>query len=165
MKRLAAILILQYLTGCATVTHGRFQKIPVTSEPSGADIELAQCGAGRGGSARTPAIVSVRRNADGCTITLHKDGYESAHIVLRRDRSRALYANALPAIVLGAATGLVAAIPFVLGDSQGAHDAADASFKIGFAAGAAAPFLVDSKTGAAYRQFPDSVHVALHPAP
>ena len=57
MKAVLAILILWslfLLNACATVAHGKFQEVPVLSNPAGAEV-LADCGKGAQSAGQTPS--------------------------------------------------------------------------------------------------------------
>lgn len=99
--------LLVALSSCATVAHGRFQQVPVASQPSGATI-YADCGKGPKDVGVTPMVVKLPRKADRCIITLKKEGYEEASTILRRHLSGWLWGNLLlgDGVLLGAAIDL-----------------------------------------------------------
>jgi hypothetical protein len=102
MKKPLAILI-TLLTGCASVVNHTTQQIPVGSEPSGAAVRV-DCGDVRNDpSLVTPAVVTVQRKADHCTIALEKRGYEPAEIKLAKSMSGWYFGN----IFLGGFIGLI----------------------------------------------------------
>ena len=95
------------LSGCATVAHGRFQQVPVVSNPPGAAVEV-DCGQGPVVAGETPVVVKVRRKAEFCAITLTRDGYRPATVTLARRWSGWIWGNLLldDAFVVGAAIDL-----------------------------------------------------------
>ena len=82
------------LSGCATVAHGRFQQIPVVSDPAGAQVAL-DCGRGAKDAGVTPVVVKVRRNAEACAITLTHEGYRPTTVTLSRHWSGWVWGNLL----------------------------------------------------------------------
>ena len=78
--------------GCASIAHGRFQQVPVTSSPAGADV-TADCGRGAKEAGQTPVVVKVSRKADRCIITVQKDGYSEESVVLKRHVSGWVWGN------------------------------------------------------------------------
>jgi hypothetical protein len=59
-------------SSCATVLQGRPDKIPVASDPPGAEVLLNGAVVGR-----TPMTLAVPHSAD-CYIEVRKDGYQSS---------------------------------------------------------------------------------------
>jgi hypothetical protein len=95
------------LTGCATVAHGRFQQVPIKSNPSGAAVQL-DCGNGPVAAGETPAVVKMPRRAQVCLVTLTHDGYEPTTITFARHWSGWVWGNLLLGdwFLAGAATDL-----------------------------------------------------------
>jgi len=71
------------LSGCATVVHGRTQRLTVVTIPAGAHISIA--GMERGIS---PAVVSVHRKDVGQVMKIAAPGYETEEIVMQRHISK-----------------------------------------------------------------------------
>jgi hypothetical protein len=95
MKALLAIVILSslfLLNACATVAHGKFQEVPVLSNPAGAEV-LADCGKGAESKGQTPVVVKLDRKADRCVITLKKDGYDDSSAIMKRHLSGWFWCN------------------------------------------------------------------------
>ena len=67
------------LSACATVVRGRQQAIPVSSNPSGAQIKVN--GAPKG---VTPSVVYILRGEENPLISLEKDGFKKYEIALDR---------------------------------------------------------------------------------
>jgi hypothetical protein len=163
MKALA-LLTLLFTAGCASMLHGQFQNVPVTSTPSHAAIELACPGREPAHAGYTPTTLRLRRNDDGCTITLSKLGYYEETIRFERAQSLATALNVVPGTVLGAVGGLFA----YFGSLVVVPDRTDVASDIGnaaFAAGASAPEAIDERTGAAFELRPREIHVRLEPRP
>lgn len=153
-----ALLAAVFAAGCASMVHGRFERIAVTSSPAGAAIEVACAGVEPRHAGYTPATIELRRADDGCRITLSKLGYVEETVALRRVRSAVTALNAVPGLVLGAFTGLVAYVPAALLLPDSAAGAIGAS---AFNAGASAPDALDERSGAAFEHVPNRVNVDL----
>lgn len=96
LKVIAVLLCPLVLVGCATITTGTNQKIPINSNPAGANVSISS-----GYQGITPCIADLRRNQDH-TITLTKAGYDSAVIVLRKGMCGSTAGN----LVIGGVIGL-----------------------------------------------------------
>jgi hypothetical protein len=96
-KRLPIIylLVLIFATGCATIIHGKLQKIPVTSEPSGATVTVD------GQTVETPGVVILKRSREEYTLRFEKEGYKPVEIKLHRSMSGWLWGNLLIGGVIG----------------------------------------------------------------
>ena len=95
MQMLLVLFLLAVMaSSCATVAHGRFQQVPVSSRPSGAAI-YADCGTGPERVGETPMVVKLRRKADRCIVTLKKDGYEDSSTIFTRHMSGWVWGNLL----------------------------------------------------------------------
>src|SRR5215468_3216744 len=99
MKIWTALLLILG-TSCATVIHGRYQSVPVSSSPAGADITV-DCDGERRNAGVTPAKVALPRRAEACSLTLTKSGYEPEHVSFERVPSKATIANVVPSLYLG----------------------------------------------------------------
>ena len=158
MRTFAAALLLLG-TSCATAIHGRFQSVPVTSSPSGANIEV-DCDGDRHDAGLTPANVALPRGAKTCSLTLSKDGYEPKRVAFERVRSNAAMVNVVPSAYLSIIGGIIG---FAATFDHGPVDPF-----IGAAAGGylgwRAPFAIDERTGAAWKQVPEEVIVPLEPS-
>jgi len=142
-------------SSCATVSTGRYERIPVTSAPEGAAVAV-DCGkAPHHANQKTPTTIVVPRNATPCRVLVRKDGYESTSIDLRRRASadlRNFNVAAAGVDVLGssccddevtAAIGLVTMVGGVVWGGVG--------------------LAVDRATGAMFHHVPQQVSVVLHP--
>jgi len=95
MKTLLAIVLLCslfLLNACATVAHGKYQEVPVLSNPAGAEV-LTDCGKGAESKGLTPVVVKLDRKADRCVITLKKDGYDDSSAIVKRHLSGWFWCN------------------------------------------------------------------------
>ncbi len=85
-----------------TVACGTTQRVAVASMPAGAAISV-DCGVPNDPALVTPAVVTVHRQPDTCTISLAKEGYQPAAVVLRKTRSKSWFGNAVAAVLTGRA--------------------------------------------------------------
>lgn len=155
-KQLLLALILATLTlRCASIAHGRYQRVAVQSTPSGAQVAV-QCGDAPASPGVTPLDVWVRRSAEKCAITLSHSGYSDRTITFTRAKSGVAWANVVPGFVVGVAAGAAEAVPF--GSNQAAVN--NALFS-GAAVGSGIGLAVDRATGAIFRQVPSEVNVTL----
>lgn len=97
LKLAAVVLAVISLSGCATIMTGATQKVPVTSNPSGA---VARVDGGM--AAVTPTIFNLERKTDH-TIEISKDGYRVATVILRHTMNGATAGNILVGGVIGLA--------------------------------------------------------------
>lgn len=96
MYKSALLLIALYLlTGCATVIKGRTQTVPVSSDPTGAEIIVNQIPMGV-----TPSQLELRRKDDHL-ITLRKDGYAPASVPVLKSVGGAVWGNILAGGIIG----------------------------------------------------------------
>lgn len=103
MKKLLSLLMILCLTGCASMVNHTTQQIPVDSDPSGANV-LVDCGDVKNDPKLvTPAVVTVQRKADHCSISFEKPGYRAAEVTLAKSMSGWYFGN----IVLGGFIGLI----------------------------------------------------------
>ena len=95
--KLVAILVCPILlVGCATITTGTTQKIPINSNPAGALVSINS-----GFMGQTPCIAELKRNQDH-TVTISKIGYDTVSTVLRKGMCGSTAGN----LVLGGIIGL-----------------------------------------------------------
>ena len=91
-----SILACLFLVGCGTIIHGGTQDVSVTSEPSGATVEVDGSEIGE-----TPVTQSLDRGSQH-TVEISMDGYESEQISIRKSTSGWVWGN----IVFGGLIGL-----------------------------------------------------------
>jgi hypothetical protein len=89
---LLALVSSTFLNACATVAHGKYQKVPVLSSPAGAEV-FTDCGKGPESKGPTPIVVKLDRKADRCVITLKKDGYDDTSAIVQRHLSGWFWCN------------------------------------------------------------------------
>jgi len=89
---LAAVCSLLFLNACATVAHGKYQQVPVVSNPAGAEV-FTDCGNGAESKGVTPVVVKLDRKADRCVITLKKEGYDDTTAIMKRHLSGWFWCN------------------------------------------------------------------------
>ncbi|MFA5083929.1 MAG: PEGA domain-containing protein [Candidatus Paceibacterota bacterium] len=65
-------------SGCATITKGRYQNIPVASNPSGAKVIVD------GKEYQTPCTMRLKRSQHLYKVRIEKEGYEPTEATLRR---------------------------------------------------------------------------------
>ena len=94
---IALLIPIVFLSGCATIMTGTTQKVPVTSNPSGAVAKVDG-----GMAAVTPTIFTLERKTDH-TIEISKEGYRTAQVILRHTLSGATCGNVLVGGIIGLA--------------------------------------------------------------
>lgn len=149
MKRLLVVLMVPFLTACATAHHGPMQRVAVESDPAGAEISLQHCGAFATERAATPAVVWVSRRATQCTVAVSKSGYKPVCIRLDRHVAPQFTAN-------------TAALTTMCGDVFECNHASDLALA-GFVGGtlAGAGMATDAVTGAMFELRPSLIHAVL----
>jgi hypothetical protein len=100
-KGYAGVLLLLFIaalsfSGCATLVHGTTQKIPVNSEPPGAECSMA----GNITRYTTPCEVELSRKQDHL-ITIKKDGYHPETVEVKKVLSGAVAGNILGGGLIG----------------------------------------------------------------
>jgi uncharacterized protein YceK len=96
IKLISACFIAVLLSGCATLITGSHQKIPVSSEPGGATVQVD----GKETYA-TPAKIRLKRNADH-QLVFTKEGYVQETVKLAHVISGAFCGN----VFLGGPVGM-----------------------------------------------------------
>ena len=81
--RRGGILLVVCLTGCASGFVGARQRIPVTSEPAGASVHLV-CEGFESSWGVTPTSILISPEAERCSVTIAKKGYDPATVTLVR---------------------------------------------------------------------------------
>ena len=90
MKR-ALLVSTLILAACTTVSNGPMQRVFVDSEPQGADVEVARCGAMATKTIATPGVVWVSRRSTQCEVVLRKSGFRTERVRLPRHVSGAMH--------------------------------------------------------------------------
>lgn len=75
---LIVVSLVFFVSGCATVTTSRFQKVSVDSTPQGAGVVMSD-----GQKGVTPCFFNLQRNKK-YIVKMHKEGYETAEIILKK---------------------------------------------------------------------------------
>ncbi|MDE2303998.1 MAG: PEGA domain-containing protein [Gammaproteobacteria bacterium] len=83
------------LSGCATIVKGTTQKVPVASDPSGADVIVDGNLSGQ-----TPTTVELKRKNDHL-VTLEKTGYQSRSVAVVKSVGGAVWGNILAGGLIG----------------------------------------------------------------
>jgi hypothetical protein len=93
---LASLALCSLLAGgCASIVKGTTQPIPVSSDPTGADVKLDGNRVGQ-----TPMTVEVKRKTDHL-LTLEKAGYQSESVAITRNIGGAVFGNILAGGLVG----------------------------------------------------------------
>ena len=92
---LALVALASFSGGCASIVKGTTQAIPVSSNPSGADVTLDGNKVGQ-----TPVSVEVKRKSDHL-MTISKPGYESENIAITRNLGGAVFGNIIAGGLVG----------------------------------------------------------------
>ena len=169
MRHAIAVLAAVLLAGCATALHSDFEKIPVTSTPSGADVTL-DCGRGEMRIGTTPLTLMLHRKDAGCFVTIAKSGWIGARV----DFHRSIAAATLLDVAAGAlAAGVVANSNIDFSAQNGTASGGDVNVSAS-GSGSVSPaavggvvlsgaVLVDAATGALFSHSPSRVDVTLRP--
>ena len=152
MKRVVLMAAALLSAGCATIFHGRTQRIEIVTDPPGATAVAA------GARVTTPGFLLLRRDASILEIRVEKEGYVSKTVRLARRVSGLVWAN-LGWAGLGVTIGATQPPLF----KRGSDSPGDA-WAVGGVGAAAFGFGVDYVTGAAYRLEPVTVVVKLDEA-
>jgi hypothetical protein len=104
VKQIATLMFFCCLllsTGCATVMTGKFQSVPVTSEPSGVKVK-----AETGETITTPGKLNLIRNEEH-TLMAECPGYEPQHLKLHNKAQGWVWVNILwwPGLIVDCASG------------------------------------------------------------
>jgi hypothetical protein len=144
---------------CATATNGRYQRVPVTSDPPGAEVTV-NCGAGSHAEGMTPTTVVLKRKAKACDVTLSRDGYRPSTTIFDRRLSFRTAGNAAVPVAAGV-------YGYATGGGSWLFSAADVGLMNAIAGiPLGAVFVgVDFATGAVFRHAPDNLHVHLQASP
>jgi hypothetical protein len=99
LHQLAAITSIALLAilggGCASIVKGTTQPIPVSSDPTGADVKLDGNRVGQ-----TPMTVEVKRKSDHL-LTIEKTGYLPESVAITRNIGGAVFGNIIAGGLIG----------------------------------------------------------------
>lgn len=105
-KKLLALSLLvcfvALITGCASIIHGKLQKISVNTAPSGANVE-ATSGEGDPVRCTTPGVLELDRSRPGYVLHIEKVGYKDIDVVLKRGIDPWFWGN----IIIGGIIGIM----------------------------------------------------------
>lgn len=90
---LAALVLLS--SGCASIVHGSGQEVPISSDPTGADVYVDGEDVGK-----TPVTPNLKRKR-AHQVTFEKPGYRTEHRVIHRVLSGAVAGNILAGGLIG----------------------------------------------------------------
>lgn len=161
-KTIAMLVLAASSLRCATIARGRYQQVPVDSNPSGASVAVSCADVPRDGGI-TPARVKVRRGAKNCAITLSKAGYKDQTLTFQRKVAPSVWLNLLPGLAVEAAAEIAAATDEILSDNPDQKDTYTDGLYLVLITGLGV--LIDHSTGAMYRQDPPRVDVTLQQSP
>jgi hypothetical protein len=149
MRRAVVLAVALLPAGCATIFHGRTQRIEIVTDPPGATAVAG------GQRVSTPGFLLLRRDQTDFEIRIEKDGYAPKTVRLTRRVSGLVWAN-LGWAGLGLAVGATQQPLF-----SRTSDSPGNAWVVGGAGAAAFGFGVDFVTGGAYRLEPATVVVKL----
>jgi hypothetical protein len=89
------LLVPTFLGGCATVLSGRDQKIPITTDPMGASVQVDG-----GGTFTTPAELNLARK-DNHTLLVSMPGYHTEKVEVTKSLNPAFLGNIIVGGVVG----------------------------------------------------------------
>jgi hypothetical protein len=161
--RRGLLFIAALACGCATVSNGPSERVPVLSDPPGAMVTV-DCGEGERPSGITPATVVLNPRAPVCTLHIARDGYGVQTVELRRQTSFISSVNLLA--VMAMMFGLIPGEPDP--DSEWLHALsrvllATKGGRVALGIGITS-LGIDYATGAMFRHTPREIHVQLYPA-
>src|SRR5688500_5536983 len=157
MKKVAAaLLILAQTTACATIKHREQEPIKVRSNPPGASAVI-ECDSGVRSSGTTPVQLFIPRHANGCVLSVSKDGTKPQRVALLPDISGKYWG------ALWTGIGAAAFIGVMSRESDGlSYGAILLGPPLVFGLLSAA---VDAASGRRWGHSPDEIDVKLEPAP
>jgi hypothetical protein len=154
MTRLVGILLAIQVTACATVAHRPIERITIQSNPPGADAVI-DCAGGVKASGVTPASIGIPRHAEGCVLSISKEGMLPQKIQLQRAVSGKYWG------ALWTAAGAVAALALMASYEDGLEYGAillGPPLVYGLTSAA-----IDASTGRRWLHEPDEIDVKLEP--
>lgn len=98
---LVAGIAAMFLQGCGTIINGSNQKVPISTDPPGAHVQVAG-----GEAATTPCELNLSRK-NSHTITISLEGYQSEQVTLQSTLSGAMAGNLLLGGIVGGGVDLV----------------------------------------------------------
>lgn len=95
IKLVAVSALLMVFTGCATIVKGTTQTIPVSSDPSGADVTLDGLSYGQ-----TPTTLEVKRKRNHLVV-IEKTGFSPKSVPITKNVGGAVWGNILAGGLIG----------------------------------------------------------------
>lgn len=95
MKAFLLPLALMLVSGCASVTHGTTQEIPIVTNPPGALATVTGIN-----ECRTPCTLTLPRKND-CVLAISKEGYEAKNVPLNSVTSGTVAGNIVAGGLIG----------------------------------------------------------------
>lgn len=137
-------------SGCATMTRGSLQWIPVTSTPARAMVSVN--GVPKGA---TPLGIGLDRTKKSQVIRIESPGYDPFEIRIEREIS---FLHGIGNVLMASLIGSAAAWIALMSDETGGGDAIS---QIGIPAGIVGFCLIDLVSGGAYSLAPTEITVTL----
>ncbi|HTL68377.1 MAG TPA: PEGA domain-containing protein [Lacunisphaera sp.] len=91
----SALVAILFSSGCASIVKGTTQPIPVTSDPTGAEVKLDGNKLGQ-----TPLKIEAKRKADHL-LTIEKAGYQTESVAITRNIGGAVFGNIIAGGLVG----------------------------------------------------------------
>lgn len=154
LTSLVSFVFLAALTGCASMAHGRYEDIEVSSDPAGANATIV-CDGVSVASGITPTTLRMARKADGCELRLTHSGFSENRMPLVRRLTNWYWPNALMAAAAAPGAAVI--------QSGGIGSGAVGDILLGVSAIGVAGLISDRVTGAAFNHGPARVEVTLKP--
>lgn len=102
MKRfVASAMFTLFSLNCASIVHQTTQQVPIKSDPSGAAMTVACGDVNNDPQLVTPAVVTLHRKPDHCSVTLKKEGYADKFIAFNKEMSGLFLGNILIGGIIG----------------------------------------------------------------
>jgi len=95
LKATLLIFVLAGASGCATIVKGSHQKVPIASDPPGADVLVDGSLVGQ-----TPLNVEMKRKHDHL-VTIQKTGFRPMSVAVVKDVGGAVWGNILAGGLIG----------------------------------------------------------------
>jgi hypothetical protein len=102
MKRfVATAMCTLFSLNCASIIHQTTQQVPIKSDPPGAAMTVSCGDVNNDPKLITPAVVTLHRKPDHCSVTLRKEGYADKFLAFDKQMSGLYIANILIGGIVG----------------------------------------------------------------
>ncbi len=101
-------LMMVFASGCATITTGRYQRVPIDSNPQEANVSVSS-----GYRGVTPCSFDLQRNKDH-VIKIAKKGYQTAQVTLKKTICGSTAGNLIIGGVIGLGVDAISGAMFKL---------------------------------------------------